>query len=226
MKQKVTAVFDIGKTNKKFFLFDRKFKEVHKEYASFDEIEDEDGHPTEDIHALQNWLKKVFHKILKSDEFSVKAINFSTYGASFVHLDENGEILTPLYNYTKEIDEDIIEQFYNDYGNDSELIRTSGSSKSPGLLNSGLQLYWLKYKKPEVFKKIKYSLHLPQYLSYVFSGVALSEFTSIGCHTILWNYETKDYQDWVYKEEIHKILPPIVSTETSLNMNYNIIFLF
>ena len=93
MKQKVTAVFDIGKTNKKFFLFDRKFKEVHKEYASFDEIEDEDGHPTEDIHALQNWLKKVFHKILKSDEFSVKAINFSTYGASFVHLDENGEIL-------------------------------------------------------------------------------------------------------------------------------------
>ena len=221
MKQKVTAVFDIGKTNKKFFLFDRKFKEVHKEYASFDEIEDEDGHPTEDIHALQNWLKKVFHKILKSDEFSVKAINFSTYGASFVHLDENGEILTPLYNYTKEIDEDIIEQFYSDYGNDSELIRTSGSSKSPGLLNSGLQLYWLKYKKPEVFKKIKYSLHLPQYLSYVFSGVALSEFTSIGCHTILWNYETKDYQDWVYKEEIHKILPPIVSTETSLNMNYN-----
>ncbi|WP_159951644.1 FGGY-family carbohydrate kinase [Polaribacter septentrionalilitoris] len=221
MKQKVTAVFDIGKTNKKFFLFDRKFKEVHKEYASFDEIEDEDGHPTEDIHALQNWLKKVFHKILKSDEFSVKAINFSTYGASFVHLDENGEILTPLYNYTKEIDEDIIEQFYSDYGNDSELIRTSGSSKSPGLLNSGLQLYWLKYKKPEVFKKIKYSLHLPQYLSYVFSGVALSEFTSIGCHTILWNYETKDYQDWVYKEEIYKILPPIVSTETSLNMNYN-----
>ena len=26
MKQKVTAVFDIGKTNKKFFLFDKKFK--------------------------------------------------------------------------------------------------------------------------------------------------------------------------------------------------------
>ncbi len=221
MKQKVTAVFDIGKTNKKFFLFDKKFKEVYKEYASFDEIEDEDGHPTEDINSLQNWIKKVFHKILKSDKFIVKAINFSTYGASFVHLDQNGEILTPLYNYTKEIDQDIVEQFYNTYGNDLELIRTSGSSKSPGLLNSGLQLYWLKYKKPEVFKKIKYSLHLPQYLSYIFSGVPLSEFTSIGCHTILWNYETKDYQDWVYKEGIHNILPPIISTETSLNMNYN-----
>ena len=40
MKQKVTAVFDIGKTNKKFFLFDKDFKEVYKEYTSFKEIED------------------------------------------------------------------------------------------------------------------------------------------------------------------------------------------
>ncbi|WP_248722513.1 FGGY-family carbohydrate kinase [Seonamhaeicola sp. ML3] len=221
MKQKVTAVFDIGKTNKKFFLFDKDFKEVHKEYISFEEIEDEDGHPTENLPALKQWLKDVFDNILKSEEFSVKAINFSTYGASFVHLDENGQILTPLYNYTKEIDAEIVEQFYNEYGNDKELMRTSGSSKSPGLLNSGLQLYWLKHKKPEVFKKIKYSLHLPQYLSYIFSGVPLSEYTSIGCHTILWNYETKDYQEWVYKEGINAILPPIVSTETSLNMNYN-----
>ncbi len=220
MKQKVTAVFDIGKTNKKFFLFDKDFKEVYKEYASFEEIEDEDGHPTENINALQNWLKDVFHKILKSDKFTVKAINFSTYGASFVHLDEYGNILTPLYNYTKEIDIDVVDDFYKKYGPELELTRTSGSSKS-GMLNSGIQLYWLKYKKPEIFKKIKYSLHLPQYLSYIFSGVPLSEYTSIGCHTALWNYETKDYQDWVYKEEIHNILPPLVSTETSLNINYN-----
>ena len=167
MKQKVTAVFDIGKTNKKFFLFDKKFKEVYKEYASFDEIEDEDGYPTEDINALQNWIKKVFHKNLKSDKFNVEAINFSTYGASFVHLDENGEILTPLYNYTKEIDQDIVDEFYKKYGPELEFTRTTGSPKS-GLLNSGMQLYWIKKTKPKIFKKIKYSLHLPQYLSYIF----------------------------------------------------------
>ena len=60
MKQKVTAVFDIGKTNKKFFLFDKDFKEVHKEYIMFDEIVDEDGHATENLSALQKWLKDVF----------------------------------------------------------------------------------------------------------------------------------------------------------------------
>ena len=77
MKQKVTAVFDIGKTNKKFFLFDKDFKEVHKEYISFEEIEDEDGHPTENLPALKKWLKEVFDRILEKKEFNVKAINFS-----------------------------------------------------------------------------------------------------------------------------------------------------
>lgn len=220
MKQKVTAVFDIGKTNKKFFLFDNNYKEVYREYSRFEEIKDEDGHPTEDLAALQKWLKDLFNRILENDDYIIKAINFSTYGASFVHLDENGEVLTPLYNYTKEIAQEIEYAFYEKYGPEIAFSTDTGSPRS-GLLNSGMQLYWLKQTKPDIFKKIKYSLHLPQYLSYVFTGIALSEYTSIGCHTSLWNYETKDYHNWVYKEDIHKILPPIVSTETSINMNYN-----
>ncbi|WP_299064473.1 FGGY family carbohydrate kinase [uncultured Polaribacter sp.] len=220
MKQKVTAIFDIGKTNKKVFLFDKNYKEVYREYASFDEIEDEDGYPTENLAALQTWLKEIFNRILESEKYTIKAINFSTYGASFVHLDENGDVLTPLYNYTKEIDASLSDNFYKKYGPELELTRTTGSPKS-GLLNSGMQLYWIKHTKPEIFKKIKYSLHLPQYLSYIFTGIPFSEYTSIGCHTSLWNYEAKDYHNWVYEEEIHKILPPIVSTETSVNMNYN-----
>lgn len=216
----VTAVFDIGKTNKKFFLFDKDYKEVYKEYISFDEIEDEDGFPAENLKALQSWLKSVFENILKASEFNVKAINFSTYGASFVHIDENGEVLTPLYNYTKPIDKSIIDSFLEKYGPKEAFLKTTGCFDL-SLLNSGLQLYWLKYSKPEVFKKIKYSLHLPQYLSYVFTGIPLSEYTSIGCHTALWDYTKKDYHEWVYKEELHNILPTIVSTETSVNMNYN-----
>ncbi|WP_370476301.1 FGGY-family carbohydrate kinase [Tamlana flava] len=216
----VTAVFDIGKTNKKFFLFDKDFKEVHKEYIKFDEIEDEDGHPTENLPALQEWLKKVFENILKESKFNIEAINFSTYGASFVHIDENGEVLTPLYNYTKQIDKSVVDSFLEKYGPKEEFLKTTGCFDL-SLLNSGLQLYWIKHTKPEVFKKIKYSLHLPQYLSYIFTGIPLSEYTSIGCHTALWDYAKKDYHEWVYKEELHKILPTIVSTETSINMNYN-----
>ncbi len=218
--KKVTAVFDIGKTNKKFFLFDKNFNEVHKEYISFDEIQDEDGHPTENLPELQKWLKQVFNRILEAEEFDVKAINFSTYGASFVHIDEDGNPLTPLYNYTKPLPEHIVSSFFKAYGPKEDFLKDTGCADL-SMLNSGLQLYWLKNTKPEIYKNIKYSLHLPQYLSYIFTGIPISEYTSIGCHTALWDFGKKDYHNWVYKEGLNKILPPIVSTETSINMNYN-----
>ena len=73
--KKVTAIFDIGKTNKKFFLFDVDYQEVYREYTNFDTIVDEDGHPTEDLKSLQNWLKNVFDRILKSEKYNITAIN-------------------------------------------------------------------------------------------------------------------------------------------------------
>ncbi|MBC8767689.1 carbohydrate kinase [Arenibacter sp. BSSL-BM3] len=220
MREKVTAVFDIGKTNKKFFLFDKNFQEVYREYTRFENINDEDGYPTEDLERLKIWLKEVFDRILDAKKYNITSINFSTYGASLVHLDENDEVLTPLYNYTKEISKDVIDSFNEKYGPELDFAVTTGSPVS-GLLNSGIQLYWLKHTKPEIFKRIKYSLHLPQYISFIFTGIPVSEHTSIGCHTALWDYTNKDYHDWVYKEGINKILPKIVSTETSINMNYN-----
>ncbi len=216
MGKDVVAVFDIGKTNKKFFLFDMDFKEVHRDYTFLEPIEDEDGHPTEDIDKLQNWIKDTFHKVLKSKDYKVKAVNFSSYGASFVHLDDMGNVVTPLYNYTKPINEEIVDQFYEKYGPEITFSRETGTTKE-GMLNSGIQLYWLKHEKPELFSKIKCSLHLPQYLSYLFTGIQVSEYTSIGCHTALWNFEKEDYHDWVYQEGMHKILPPIVDTGTSIN---------
>lgn len=220
MKKNVTAVFDIGKTNKKFFLFDKEYQEVYREYTRFDLIEDEDGHPTEDFKALRTWLKDLFERILDAKEFNITAINFSTYGASFVHIDQNGDVLTPLYNYTKPIDDTIVDSFFEKYGPEKEFSAVTGSSNS-GMLNAGMQLYWLKYTKPEVFKKIKYSLHLPQYISYIFTGIPVSEYTSIGCHTALWDYTKGDYHSWVYTEGINEILAPIVSMGTTINMNYN-----
>lgn len=219
MKKRVTAIFDIGKTNKKFFLFSTAFREVHREYTHIPETVDEDGYPTEDLQALQVWLNTVFEKILSLTEYDIRAINFSSYGASLVHLDEEGKILTPLYNYTKPYDEALLQEFYAKYGPVSAFCQATGSSDA-GMLNSGMQLYWLKYRRPDVFKKIRYSLHLPQYLSYVFTGIPLSDYTSLGSHTALWDYTASDYHPWVYREGIHRILPPIVSAETSIHMNY------
>lgn len=219
-KKKVTAVFDIGKTNKKFFLFDKNYQEVFRDYTNLPLTEDEDGYPTEDIEQLMQWMKTTFHSILESEEYEVKAINFSTYGASFVHIDHEGNVLTPLYNYTKPIEKEITDEFYAKYGGELKIARDTASPQS-GFLNSGMQLYWLKKKYPETFAKIKYSLHLPQYLSFMFTGIPVTEYTSIGCHTNLWDFDKADYHDWVYAEGIDRLFGPIVPTDASINTVYN-----
>ena len=217
---KVTAIFDIGRTNKKFFLFNTQYQQVLREYTHIQEIEDEDGFPCDDLSAIQEWMQITLNKAVDHEEYDVKSLNFSGYGASFVHIGRDGKPVTPIYNYLKPIPPEILTSFYQKYGDELSIAQATASPPL-GMLNSGLQLYWLKYAKPEVFEQIRWSLHFPQYLSYVFSGVPLSEYTSIGCHTFLWDYAKGDYHGWVYEEGIDFILPPIVSTDMSVNLRLN-----
>ncbi|MGH2564798.1 MAG: carbohydrate kinase, partial [Ginsengibacter sp.] len=117
-------------------------------------------------------------------------------------------VMLPLYNYLKPFPSQLLKKFYKDYGNDN-LIGQQTASPSLGSLNSGLQLYRLKYEKPEVFEKIKYALHLPQYISYILSSKINSDITSIGCHTYLWNFEDNNYHTWVNEESVSQKLPQI-----------------
>ena len=92
------AIFDIGKTNKKLFLFDSKYNILLEKSIQFEEIKDEDGDPCEDLQALTEWVKTSISELMNLEAFNVLAINFSTYGASFVHLDKEGKSIAPLYN--------------------------------------------------------------------------------------------------------------------------------
>jgi sugar (pentulose or hexulose) kinase len=209
----VTAIFDIGKTNKKFFLFDENLNEIKEEYVQFPTINDDDGFECDDLEKITQWAKENVEKLCQDPQYEIKALNFSTYGATFVSIGEDGKPVTPIYNYLKDFPEDVHKEFYSKYPEES--INQTTASPTLGMLNSGLQLYWLKRKKPEVFKKIKYSLHLPQYISYLFTGEVVSEPTSIGCHTKLWDFPKGDYHQWVYDEGIADKLPRQVPTTHS-----------
>ncbi len=207
-KLHVIAIFDIGKTNKKFFLFDENLNEVHHSYVRLDAIPDEDGFPSEPIAPLKEWMLETFREALKLPDFEITKVNFSGHGASFVHVDEKGNPATPLYDYLKPYPEDLLDRFYAENGGKMEFSKQT-SSPPLAMLNSGLQLYFLKYEKPDLFKNVRHSLHLPQYLSFLFTGEMVSDYTSIGCHTGLWDFDKMDYQDWVKREEIEPLLPPI-----------------
>jgi sugar (pentulose or hexulose) kinase len=211
-KLPVIAIFDIGKTNKKLFLFDEQYKIVLEQGVNFPEIEDEDGDPCEDLEKLSSWIFLSLNEVLENKKFEIRAINFSAYGASFVYVDEEGKPLTPLYNYLKKYPQKLSSELYEKYGGE---ITFSNQTASPvlGSLNSGLQLYRLKKEKPEVFNKIRYALHLPQYLSYLVTGRACNDITSIGCHTALWDFTEKQYHQWVKEEGLTDKFPSICPAE-------------
>ena len=211
----VIAIFDIGKTNKKLFLFDEQYRIVWEQSEVCEQTTDEDNEPCEDVTRLTDWMRRSLEKLTGLGEFNIRAINFSAYGASFVYIGERGQPIAPLYNYLKAYPERLKKTFYDTYGGE---ITFSMLTASPvlGSLNSGMQLYRVKEERPELFADMKYALHLPQFLSFQLTGQACSDITSIGCHTNLWNFAQQNYHEWVYREGIIDKLAPITPSTSVL----------
>ncbi|MBZ5858773.1 FGGY-family carbohydrate kinase [Flavihumibacter profundi] len=216
-KKPVIAIFDIGKTNKKFFLFDEYYQVVHEQSKKFKEITDEDGFPCDELKGIERFVIDSVDEILKMDQYDLKAVNFSAYGASLVYIDEKGSPLTPLYNYLKPYPEALQSAFYRKYGGE-EFFSMTTASPVLGSLNSGMQLFRMKYEKEAVFGAMKYALHLPQYLSFLVTERPVSDITSIGCHTNLWDFSKGQYHYWLNTEHIGDKLAPVVPADTAFDI--------
>ena len=216
MKKDVIAIFDIGKTNKKILLFDSNLKVVFEKEDKFEEVADDDGFLGDDIDKLEKWIDRNLEDLIFSEEYNIKGVNFSTYGASLIYLDEKGKRLTPLYNYLRELPSEISNKIYSE---NNGMVEFSRKTASPvlGFLNSGLQIKWLQETKLEVYKKVKAVLHFPQYLSYKFTGKITSEYTSIGCHTALWDFDNQKYHPWVKTLGIN--LPEPIANSTVFDVD-------
>lgn len=211
----VAAIFDIGKTNKKLFLFDESYKIVFEKTVHLKETVDDDGDPCEDIKSLQHFVRDGLKTALENQDFRIRAVNCSAYGASLVYIDKSGNTIGCLTNYLKPYPQHLQKQFYDTYGGEKAF---SFETASPvlGSLNSGMQLYRVKHENPDLFNRIRYALHLPQYISYIISGKAFAEITSIGCHTNLWHFRNMEYHHWVRREGLLEKFPEIAPSDMAV----------
>ena len=132
MKEAVTAIFDVGKTNKKLILFNEDLKIISVKEEKFAEITDDDGFECDDIELIEEWIKESVTSLAGSSEYELKKINFTTYGATLVYLDSEGMRLTPVYNYLKQVDERISENLYKRFGGRDEFCRRTASPAPRG----------------------------------------------------------------------------------------------
>ena len=185
-------------------MFDEQYSAVYEESIQLPETKDEDGFSCEDVVALTSWIKNSFTQIQADPRFDIRAVNFSGYGASFVYLDEEKNVIPPLYNYLKPYSPALQKNFYQTYGGESQFSKITASPVL-GNLNSGMQLYRVKYERPELFKQIKYALHLPQYLGFILNSALRSDITSIGCHTNLWNFQQNKFDKIFFEVQDHRV---------------------
>jgi L-fuculokinase len=213
----VIAIYDIGKTNKKVFLFNEDYEIVYEQSTNLTETKDEDGDVCEDVNALTQWVKESFVTLLALKEYNIVAVNFTAYGASFVHVGKSGKPVTPLYNYLKPYPEVLQKKIYDNYGG---VITVCMHTASPvlGSLNSGMQLFRIMKENKPAFDNIEYSLHLPQYISFLLAGKPCTDITSIGSHTMLWNFPQNTYHEWVYREGLIEKFAPIFPSDNIMEV--------
>ena len=133
--ERVVAIFDIGKTNKKLLLFNGNAELVHQAEEKFPVTIDEDGFECDDIALVEKWIIESVHNLASSKEYELRGINFSTYGASLAFVDKNGHRLTPIYNYLKPVDERYARELFEQHGGQEDFCRQTASPALGLLLN-------------------------------------------------------------------------------------------
>lgn len=172
------AVIDVGKTNAKVLVADPAAG-TEEVLARVPNAVRRDGpYPHHDMGRLWDFVLEGLRKV-----GPVAAISVTTHGASAALVDEGGALALPVLDY----EHDGPEALRAGYDALRPGFAETGSPRLPGGLNLGAQIFWQEREFPQAFARVRHILTLPQYWSFRLTGVAASEYTSLGCHTDLWN---------------------------------------
>ena len=137
-----------------------------------------------DIHGISEWL------IAALKQFSgnpIEAIVPVSHGAAVVGL-RDGALAFPPMDYEWPIPDAMLE----DYRQQRDSFAETGSPALPAGLNLGAQLHF--HERQGALEGTTL-LPLAQYWTLLLSGVAVSEVTSLGCHSDLWNPATGEFSN-------------------------------
>lgn len=204
MKDYHIAVLDIGKTNKKIFIYDAGLREVHREMTQIPEIEEETV-LLDDVKSLKSCILKAFSSL--SGKFNIKVIATSAHGATYALLDDKGQAVVPQVAYNTDPGDDLHRQFYELCGDPVALQKATATPNFNLLINPAKGIYFSRLTYPEKFKKVRQILFYPQLFAYWLTGQACADVTYVGNHTYLWDFHKNDWSEVVDRLSIREMLP-------------------
>ncbi|MFW5806325.1 MAG: FGGY-family carbohydrate kinase [Spirochaetota bacterium] len=204
--ERALLVFDVGKTNKKLLVYDEALNLVTSRFQSFStkQLEGVEVEPIEDI---TGWFLDGLSELARS--YPIRSISVTTHGAGLVCLDELDQPAVPVVSYTHEPENAgrLHEEFYALVGNRQTLQRETATIELQPLVNPAKLIFFLKKQYPEAFPRTKRILFYPQYFAYLLTGSVVADFTYVGCHTYLWDFERRDWSHVADSLGVRELLP-------------------
>jgi L-fuculokinase len=199
------AVFDVGKTNKKLFIFDQDLKILALEKISIDESE-ENGIRHDNLQEIEKWFFSTLRKLTGLFR-NIRSVSITTHGATFVCVGNDGKPSVPEISYTTDPGDSFHKEFFNEFGSRLTLQQETCTADFGVLINLAKGIWFVKRHYPAAFSKTKYILNFPQYFGYLLTGNAAAEPTYTGCHTYLWDFEKNDWSSVAERMGILSMLP-------------------
>ncbi len=189
----LVAVIDIGKTNKKIVLFDRKLTVVAARQASFPAKMGPDGLLAEQIEAIWLWLTRELQTLYRTHRFH--ALSVTTHGATWAALDQTGRPCLPVIAYEHDLgpagQAGLDEDFYRICGNPLALQEETGTCDLPLLVNPAKAIRFAQRRLPGQWQRVRHLLDYPQFWGYLLTGEKASEPTYTANHSFLFNPRTR-----------------------------------
>lgn len=172
----LAIVVDIGKTHSKVSLWSRSGTLLAKHSRANARMAAGDTARL-DVHGIGEWL------VEKLAQFAAHAPQYIVpvaHGAGIAAIVDDRLAFAPL-DYEQDLPPALLAEYRAMRGSFIE----TGSPSLPGGLNLGAQLLWLDRLYPHEMERAQL-LPWAQYWAWFLSGNAVSEVTSLGCHTDLW----------------------------------------
>lgn len=210
--KKACLVFDVLQHAMNLTVFDQELNVLYKLSKTKKPFIKELGHKVEDLKGITNWLHEGINSLKKSTEFEVTAMNFNCYAGALVHLDANNLPVFPVLDINENLNyktRKIIEAIFEQNNYNYEEIQIAELSFE----TAALQLLYIREVYPLVFKKIKKSVSLAQYFQSIFTGQYFHDYSTIGCHSAVWNFKVKQFHNWIKVEKLDSLNLSVYSSD-------------
>ncbi|EGO65540.1 rhamnulokinase [Acetonema longum] len=147
---------------------------IEEIYRFENRLIEKNGHLCWDLEQL---FQEILQGIMRCKKYNriPKSIGIDTWGVDFVLLDERQEILGETVAYRDSRIHGVDKKVY-EIISEPELYYRNGIQKLP--FNTIYQLYAIKLQTPDVLRRAKTFLMIPEYLNFLLTGVMKNEYTN------------------------------------------------